>query len=104
MKSMKRLFVLALALVMLAACFACKKNNGANATPAPTQEAQANTPKPTDVPTPEPTEEPTPEPTEVPLMQGDLDDAFAKLNVGLAPKKVGTYVDSRYPAIAQALK
>ena len=76
MKPMKRLFVLALALVMLAACFACKKNNGANATPAPTQQAQANTPKPTDVPTPEPTEEPTPEPTEVPLQQGDLDDAF----------------------------
>lgn len=37
-------------------------------------------------------------------LMGDLDDAFAKLNVGLAPKKVGTYVDSRYPAIAQALK
>ncbi|MCR5041999.1 MAG: hypothetical protein K6C36_07890, partial [Clostridia bacterium] len=38
-------------------------------------------------------------------MLGDLDDAFAKLNVGLAPKKVGNYVDSsRYPAIATALK
>ena len=38
-------------------------------------------------------------------MLGDLDDAFAKLSVGLAPKKVGTYVNStKYPAIASALK
>ena len=36
---------------------------------------------------------------------GDLDDAFEKLNIGLAPKKVGTHVDStRYPTIAAALK
>lgn len=36
---------------------------------------------------------------------GDLDDAFEKLNIGLAPKKVGTHVDSaRYPVIAAALK
>ncbi|MBR5410873.1 MAG: hypothetical protein IK104_09380 [Clostridia bacterium] len=38
-------------------------------------------------------------------LMGNLDDAFAKLNVGLSPKKVGNYVDSsKYPAIANALK
>ena len=36
-------------------------------------------------------------------LAGDLDDAFAKLNVGLAPKKVGSYVPSRYSTIKNLL-
>ncbi|MBR2645120.1 MAG: DUF885 family protein [Clostridia bacterium] len=79
MKTFKRIFVFFLAAVMLASCFACI-NNGSTVkeTPAPTVEAQAETPKPTEAPTPEPTEAPTPtpEPTEVPPQQGDLDEAF----------------------------
>ena len=37
-------------------------------------------------------------------MIGDLDDAFEKVNAGLAPKKVGKYISaSDYPAIRSAL-
>ena len=38
-------------------------------------------------------------------MIGDLDNAFEKVKAGLAPKKVGNYVDStKYPEIARLLK
>ncbi len=85
MKPIKKSLTLVLAAIMLFSfCLACRHTQEAQATPAPTAEANANTPQPTaaptEEPTPEPTEEPTPEPTEVPLMPGDLDEAFLALD------------------------
>ncbi len=86
MKTFRRILTCVLAALMLLSCFvACGGTcGGAKETPAPTVEAQADTPKPTaeptEAPTPEPTEEPTPEPTEVPLQPGDLDADFLALD------------------------
>lgn len=83
MKSIKRIFVFALAAIMLASCFiACRFTCGAaKQTPEPTAQVEADTPKPTEAQTTEPTEAPTEEPTAVPEPEaGECDKAFLALD------------------------